>query len=92
MQNEKGQGVSHASNSALPQKAQEKVCCRLISSSGHCLITQVPSSIEHQVPDALHDTGSNKETGKVSHATGDSKVPKFLQGMFLLPPFMQSPC
>lgn len=40
---------------------------------------KVPSSVEHQVPDALHDTGSNKETGKVSHATGDSKVPKTLQ-------------
>ena len=30
-------------------------------------------------PDALHDTGANPETGKVSHATGDSKVPQFLQ-------------
>ena len=28
---------------------------------------------------AVHDTGSNKETGKVSHATGDSKVPQALQ-------------
>ena len=40
---------------------------------------QVPSSVEHQLPDSVHDTGSNKETGKVSHATGDSKVPKALQ-------------
>jgi hypothetical protein len=40
---------------------------------------QVPSSIEHQVPDSAHDTNSNKDTGKVSHATGDSKVPKVLQ-------------
>ena len=40
---------------------------------------QVPSSVEHQLPDAVHNTGSNKETGKVSHATGDSKVPQALQ-------------
>jgi len=33
MQNEQGQGVSHASDSALPQKVQEKV----------------PSSVEHKV-------------------------------------------
>ncbi|KAF3046267.1 hypothetical protein E8E11_000430 [Didymella keratinophila] len=63
MQNDKGQGVSHANDSALPQKVQEKV----------------PASIEHQVPDSAHDTNSNKDTGKVSHATGDSKVPKVLQ-------------
>jgi len=43
-----------------------------------CLL-QVPKNIEKQVPDSLHDTGSNKETGKVSHATGDSIVPKALQ-------------
>jgi hypothetical protein len=40
---------------------------------------QVPSSVEHQLPDAVHNTGSNKDTGKVSHATGDSIVPKALQ-------------
>ncbi|QIW99595.1 hypothetical protein AMS68_005113 [Peltaster fructicola] len=40
---------------------------------------RVPSSVEHKVPDSLHDTGSNEQTGKVSHATGDSKVPKVLQ-------------
>ena len=40
---------------------------------------QVPSSIEHEIPDSAHDTNSNKDTGKVSHATGDSKVPKVLQ-------------
>jgi hypothetical protein len=28
---------------------------------------------------SVHDTNSNKDTGKVSHATGDSKVPKVLQ-------------
>lgn len=28
---------------------------------------------------APSDTDSNKDTGKVSHATGDSKVPKVLQ-------------
>ena len=31
------------------------------------------------MPDSAHDTNSNKDTGKVSHATGDSKVPKVLQ-------------
>lgn len=36
----------------------------------------MPESVEHKIPDAAHDTGANKETGKVSHATGDSKVPK----------------
>ena len=62
-QNERGQGVSHATNSSLPQSVQEKV----------------PSSIENKVPDALHDTNSNKDTGKVSHATGKSIVPEALQ-------------
>ncbi|KAK4893401.1 hypothetical protein LTR27_008297 [Elasticomyces elasticus] len=65
--NESGQGVSHAkaggAASQVPGKAQEAV----------------PASVEHKLPDALHDTGSNKETGKVSHATGDSIVPKTLQ-------------
>ncbi|KZM27280.1 hypothetical protein ST47_g1568 [Ascochyta rabiei] len=58
MQNDQGQGVSHAKDSKLPQKVQEKV----------------PASVEHKVPDAAHDTNSNKDTGKVSHATGDSKA------------------
>lgn len=40
---------------------------------------QVPKSVEEKVPDAAHDTGSNAKTGKVSHATGDSIVPKTLQ-------------
>lgn len=43
----------------------------------YCL--QVPESVEQKVPDSVHDTGSNQQTGKVSHATGDSKVPQFLQ-------------
>ncbi|MCJ1410040.1 hypothetical protein MMC19_004125 [Ptychographa xylographoides] len=63
MQNEKGQGASHATDSQLPGKVQEKV----------------PTDIEKQVPDALHDTGSNQETGKVSHAVGESKVPQAIQ-------------
>ena len=63
MQNDKGQGVSHATDSSVPQKIQE----------------QAPSKLEHELPDSVHNTGSNKETGKVSHATGDSKVPKALQ-------------
>ncbi|EMC98016.1 hypothetical protein BAUCODRAFT_47566, partial [Baudoinia panamericana UAMH 10762] len=61
--NEHGQGVSHAKDSQVPQKVQEKV----------------PSGLEHQLPDSVHDTGSNKETGKVSHATGQSIVPQALQ-------------
>ncbi|GAB7355454.1 hypothetical protein MBLNU459_g5958t1 [Dothideomycetes sp. NU459] len=61
--NKNGQGVSHATESQVPQKIQEKA----------------PSKLEHELPDSVHDTGSNKETGKVSHAVGDSKVPKALQ-------------
>ncbi|KAJ4984533.1 hypothetical protein SVAN01_09934 [Stagonosporopsis vannaccii] len=63
MQNERGQGISHANDSQLPKKVQEKAS----------------SSIEHQIPDSVHDTNSNKDTGKVSHATGESKVPQVLQ-------------
>lgn len=35
--------------------------------------------MEHNLPDSVHDTGSNQQTGKVSHATGDSIVPQALQ-------------
>lgn len=63
MQNDKGQGVSHATDSQVPGKVQEKV----------------PKGLEDQLPDAVHNTGSNKDTGKVSHAVGDSKVPQALQ-------------
>lgn len=35
--------------------------------------------MEDKIPDAAHNTGSNSQTGKVSHATGDSKVPQVLQ-------------
>ncbi|TID13184.1 hypothetical protein E6O75_ATG10257 [Venturia nashicola] len=63
MQNEKGQGVSHATSYSVPQKIQEKA----------------PSKLEHELPDSVHDTNSNKDTGKVSHAVGDSIVPKALQ-------------
>ena len=63
MQNDKGQGVSHASDSQVPQKVQEKA----------------PSQLEHELPDSVHDTGSNQKTGKVSHAVGESKVPQSLQ-------------
>lgn len=55
MQNDAGQGKSHASDSALPQGVQDKA----------------PGGLEHNIPDSVHDTGSNKETGNVSHATGD---------------------
>ncbi|KAI4854552.1 hypothetical protein E4T44_00097 [Aureobasidium sp. EXF-8845] len=63
MQNERGQGVSHATDSQVPGKIQEKA----------------PAKLEHELPDAVHNTGSNKETGKVSHATGPSKVPQAIQ-------------
>jgi hypothetical protein len=67
MQNDKGQGVSHATDSQFPQKIREKA----------------PSKLEHELPDSFHDTGSNKETGKVSHAVdGDSKVSQALQEAF----------
>ncbi|KAJ9607441.1 hypothetical protein H2200_008514 [Cladophialophora chaetospira] len=63
MSNQQGQGVSHAKDSQVPQSVQEAA----------------PSKLEHELPDSVHDTGSNKETGKVSHATGDSKVPQAVQ-------------
>jgi hypothetical protein len=63
MQNERGQGVSHATDSKLPETVQSKV----------------PASVEHKVPDSVHDTGANPQTGKVSHATGKSIVPQALQ-------------
>ncbi|KAG8630362.1 hypothetical protein KVT40_001981 [Elsinoe batatas] len=63
MENERGQGVSHAKDSSVPGKVQEKA----------------PAKLEHELPDSVHDTNSNKDTGKVSHAVGDSKVPKKLQ-------------
>lgn len=53
------------------------VCSRVHFTDTLCF--QVPKSVEDKLPDALHDTGSNKDTGKVSHATGDSIVPKTLQ-------------
>jgi hypothetical protein len=68
-QNSKGQGVSHATTSSVPQTLQEKV----------------PKSVEDKIPDSAHDTGANEMTGKVSHATGPkgSKVPKVSFSIFL---------
>lgn len=40
---------------------------------------QAPKHVEDKLPDAVHDTGSNPQTGKVSHATGKSHVPQTLQ-------------
>ncbi|KAM0714970.1 hypothetical protein Q7P37_009435 [Cladosporium fusiforme] len=81
--NEKGQGASHAVDSQVPGKVQEKVQTPQIplhSTHSHTTTEQqVPKNVEDKLPDAAHDTGSNKHTGKVSHATGDSKVPKTLQ-------------
>jgi hypothetical protein len=52
MQNEKGQGVSHITESQVPQMLPEKVRLKL----------------ENELPDIVHSNGSNIETGKVSHA------------------------
>jgi len=46
--NEKGQGASHATQSSVPGKVQDKA----------------PKSVEDKLPDAVHDTGSNPHTGK----------------------------
>jgi hypothetical protein len=79
--NEKGQGASHATQSSVPGTVQDKVRNSTtkipinLSTNNH----QAPKSVEDKLPDAVHDTGSNPKTGKVSHATGDSKVPKALQ-------------
>jgi len=54
-------------------------CPLTLAVEAHVLRLQAPKSVEDKIPDAAHDTGANKETGKVSHATGDSKVPKVLQ-------------
>jgi hypothetical protein len=70
-QNAKGQGVSHATTSSVPETIQKKV----------------PQSVEDQLPDSVHDTGANEKTGKVSHATGPkgSKVPQVRSSFLLLP-------
>jgi hypothetical protein len=39
------------------------------------ITTRILTNRQHKLPDSVHDTGSNHQTGKVSHATGDSKVP-----------------
>jgi hypothetical protein len=62
-QSNQGQGVSHASDSSVPESVQR----------------QAPKKLEDELPDSVHNTGSNEKTGKVSHATGDSKVPQALQ-------------
>ena len=85
MENERGQGVSHATDSSVPGKIQEKVSFNHPSPSCYLFTlisfssTQAPAKLEHELPDSVHDTGSNKQTGKVSHAVGDSKVPQALQ-------------
>jgi hypothetical protein len=82
MQNERGQGVSHATDSSVPGKIQEKVNITSLSFLCHIhtnIASQAPAKLEHELPDAVHNTGSNKETGKVSHATGPSKVPQAIQ-------------
>jgi hypothetical protein len=82
MQNERGQGVSHASDSQVPGKIQEKVHTSTLFrhwSTRTNTTSQAPAKLEHELPDAIHDTNSNKDTGKVSHATGPSKVPQAIQ-------------
>ena len=51
----------------------------MLSTNFSFLSPQAPAKLEHELPDSVHDTGSNKQTGKVSHAVGDSKVPQALQ-------------
>lgn len=83
MQNERGQGVSHATDSQVPGKIQEKVHLfpsdPLLDHIHSNTILQAPAKLEHELPDSVHDTGSNAQTGKVSHATGPSKVPQAVQ-------------
>lgn len=82
MQNEKGQGVSHATgSSSVPQKVQEKVKIPPLHLSPSPELTLPgPFKPRTRTPRLRpHDTNSNKDTGKVSHATGDSIVPQALQ-------------
>jgi len=64
-QNERGQGVSHATDPAdskVPGKVQQKV----------------PQGLEESLSDKVHPTEGSAGRG-VSHATGKSHVPKKLQ-------------
>ncbi|CAO2656603.1 Nn.00g054060.m01.CDS01 [Neocucurbitaria sp. VM-36] len=69
MQNEHGQGVSHAAgDSKVPQKVQE----------------QAPAGLEKNLPNSIHDTGSSKDGPQtnVSHAKGGGEasiVPQKIQ-------------
>ncbi|KAI8940402.1 hypothetical protein NX059_004093 [Plenodomus lindquistii] len=69
MQNQHGQGVSHATgDSKVPAKVQE----------------QAPASLEKNLPNKVHDTGSSSHGPQtnVSHAKGGgeaSVVPQKLQ-------------
>lgn len=74
-ENAKGQGVSHASDSSVPESIQQKVIVLEdvvlhIETGALTSYAQVPKKVEDELPDAVHNTGSNKETGKVSHGTG----------------------
>ena len=52
MENEKGQGVSHASDSQVPQKLQEKV----------------PAELEHELPDVSTCYKGEFMTGESANA------------------------
>jgi hypothetical protein len=80
--NEKGQGASHATQSSVPGAVQDK--------APKSVEDQLPDSV-HDTGSNKH-TGNQSRShyssnsivpntflGKVSHATGDSKVPKALQ-------------
>jgi hypothetical protein len=78
--NEKGQGASHATSSSVPGAVQDKA-----PKSVEHKVNITPQPLDQdcsntiQLPDSVHDTGSNSETGKVSHATGKSIVPQVCQ-------------
>ncbi|KAF2109417.1 hypothetical protein BDV96DRAFT_651855 [Lophiotrema nucula] len=65
MQNNQGQGVSHAKDSQVPDSIQQKA----------------PQGLEESLPNSVHDTGSSGKSDSTnkSHAVGDSIVPQKLQ-------------
>jgi hypothetical protein len=81
--NEKGQGASHATQSSVPGTVQDKAPKSVedqlpdsVHDTGSNKHTGMPSTKASNSPNPIV---SNTLLGKVSHATGDSKVPKALQ-------------
>jgi hypothetical protein len=83
--NEKGQGASHATQSSVPGTVQDKAPKSVedklpdsvhdTDSNKHTGMPSIPKCQRH----SSNPIVSNTHLGKVSHATGDSKVPKALQ-------------